>query len=311
MTAPYELGDAELRLGLDFNNGPTVQDPYNSTYAWGYPYVASALSAVPSAQPLLAGALAGNSYGITGYAWYDRSLYLEGGLYGAYGPSLLHATGNTYSLGSTANPAPYLRAAYEWDWNGQTAHVGGILFHVNFNPAAGPYTSDGSAGRDSYTDYAVDAGYQFIGDGEHTLAVLGIFDHEQQNLTGSTVSGASSQSSNTLNQVRMNATYYYQQTYGATAAWQKTWGTPNPALYGPAPVFGSANGKPDSNAFTIEADWAPFGKTESWASPWVNLKLGVQYTIYTEFNGGRQNYDGFGRNANDNNTLYVFAWFIF
>ena len=73
---------------LDINNGPTVQDPFNSTYAWGYPYVASILVPTPTAQPLLAGGLIGNSIGATVYAWYDRSLYLEAGLYNTYGPSL-------------------------------------------------------------------------------------------------------------------------------------------------------------------------------------------------------------------------------
>ncbi|HET6236643.1 MAG TPA: hypothetical protein VFE41_17025 [Acetobacteraceae bacterium] len=43
----------------------------------------------------------------------------------------------------------------------------------------------------------------------------------------------------------------------------------------------------------------------------MNLKLGAQYTLYTQFNGVASNYDGFGRNASDNNALYVFAWMIF
>ena len=47
LTAPFNFGDTEVRLGLDINNGPTVQDPFNSTYAWGYPYVASALVPTP------------------------------------------------------------------------------------------------------------------------------------------------------------------------------------------------------------------------------------------------------------------------
>jgi hypothetical protein len=40
----------------------------------------------------------------------------------------------------------------------------------------------------------------------------------------------------------------------------------------------------------------------------MNLRLGVQYTMYDKFNGGDHNYDGFGRSANDNDTLYLFAW---
>ncbi len=311
LTSPFEVKDTELRLGLDVNNNPTVQDPYNSIYAWGYPYVASILAPTPAAQPILVNGLAGNSIGATVYAWYDRSLYLEAGLYNTYGPSLLSLTGNAYGPGSTANPAPYVRAAYEWNWNGQSAHVGGIYLHSNINPATGAFAADGSFGHDSYSDYAVDGGYQFISDGTHIVSALGIFDHEVQNLVGSFNQGTSTQPNNTLNQVRANLSYWYQQTYGVTAAWQKTWGTPNPALYAPAPITGSANGKPNSNAFIFEADWVPFGKIDSWASPWVNLKLGVQYTVYTQFNGGTTNYDGFGRNASDNNTLYLFAWMIF
>lgn len=71
---------------------------------------------------------------------------------------------------------------------------------------------------------------------------------------------------------------------------------------------GSANGKPNSNAFIVEADWIPFGKEGSWARPFVNLKIGLQYVIYTQFNGGNANYDGFGRNASGNNTLFLYAW---
>ncbi len=38
--------------------------------------------------------------------------------------------------------------------------------------------------------------------------------------------------------------------------------------------------------------------------PWQNVRLSAQYTAYTKFNGGTTNYDGFGRNASWNNTLY-------
>ena len=311
VSAPFDLAGSELRLGLDVNNGPTVQDVYNSTYAWGYPYVASKLAPTPAAQPLLAGGLIGNSVGATVYGWYDRSLYLEGGLYNTFGPRLLGATGTAYGPGSTANPAPYARAAYEWNWNGQSAYVGGVFLRSNISPATSSYRSDGSQGRNSYTDYAVDAGYQFLGDGTHAVSLMGIYNHEDQNLVGSFNKGASSQTRNSLDQIRTSVSYFYQQTYGATVAWQATRGSANPLLYASAPVTGSANGKPNSNAFILEADWVPFGKADSWVGPWANLKLGAQYTVYTQFNGGTKNYDGFGRNAADNNTLYLFAWLIF
>jgi hypothetical protein len=311
LTTPFDFNGTELRMGLSVNNGPTVQDPYNSSYAWGYPYVASALAPTPAAQPLLAGGLSGSSVGATVYGWYDRSLYVEAGVYNTFDKRLLSLTGNALGPGSTVSAAPYLRAAYEWNWNGQSAHVGGIFLHSNFNPATGSFTSDGSLGHDSYTDYAVDGGYQYIGDGTHIVTALGIFNHEQQNLVGTFNAGGAGQAHHTLDQARASVTYYYQNTYGGTIGWQKTWGTADPVLYAPAPLSGSANGRPDSNAFIFEADWIPFGKSDSWAGPWANLKLGAQYTIYTQFNGGSSNYDGFGRNASDNNTVYLFAWLIF
>ena len=51
-------------------------------------------------------------------------------------------------------------------------------------------------------------------------------------------------------------------------------------------------------------------RADSRFGPWVNLNLGVQYTLYTQFNGGTSNYDGSGRAASDNNVLYVFAWLL-
>jgi len=41
------------------------------------------------------------------------------------------------------------------------------------------------------------------------------------------------------------------------------------------------------------------------------VKLSLQYTAYSKFNGGSSNYDGFGRNASDNNTAYALLWFAY
>ena len=42
-----ELSGKELVYGVSLNNNPTVEDVWNSTPAWGYPYVASAAGADP------------------------------------------------------------------------------------------------------------------------------------------------------------------------------------------------------------------------------------------------------------------------
>jgi hypothetical protein len=311
VTTPLSLGDSNLRIGISVNNVPTVQDPYNSTPAWMFPFFSSSLAPTPAAQPLLDGGLAGNSVGVTAYLWYDRHLYFEAGGYGTYSPSFLSTTGNALGPGATANIAPYVRAAWQWDWNQQSAHVGGLLLSANLFPSISATMSDSSQGQNRLTDYGFDAGYQYLGDGTHIVTGNALFIHENQHLQASFNAGASSQVNSALNQVRVNATYYYQNTYGLTLAWQYTWGQPNPLLFAPAPVTGSANGKPNSNAFIIEADWVPFGKEDSWARPFANLKIGLQYVAYTRFNGGTSNYDGFGRNASGNNTTFLYAWTAF
>ena len=316
-TTTFSLGEADLTVGASINNNPTVQDPYNTTFAWGYPYVSSGLAPVPAAQPVLAGTFAANTFGTTVYAWYDRKLYLEAGVYNTMSPYLLNRLGNNFGVGSTSQPAPYLRAAYEWDWNGQAAHAGVIYFQSHVNPAVSPLLTDGSLGRDIYTDIAFDAGYQYLGTGEHLGTVQGIYTHESQNLAGSaaafnSANGTSAGNRYSLNQIRINASYWFQNTYGVTLGWERTWGPADRVLFQPGELTGSANGKPNSNAFSFEADWVPFGKADSWLQPLVNLKLGIQYIAYTQFNGGNNGYDGVtNRSASANNTLFLFAWLAF
>ena len=42
----------------------------------------------------------------------------------------------------------------------------------------------------------------------------------------------------------------------------------------------------------------------------MNLRFSLQYTAYETFNGASQNYDGKGRNAADNNTLYLATYLM-
>ena len=297
--------------GLSFNNSPGLSDPYNSTYPWGYPYVSSALNLSPIAGTLLDGALAGNAVGIDGYALLNNHIYLDVGLYTTLTPGLLNALGEYYGPGATNEPAPYVRLAYEWDWGNNNAHVGGTFFHASFNPASGDRTAFTGYGQDSYTDWMADAEWQFIGQ-NNTLTFDGHYNYETSDLGASTHLGNSAQPGNNLTDTRATVTYFYKNTYGLTASWDSIWGTRNYGLYAPGtPDAGSADGKPDTNALMLEADWVPFGKSGSLWAPWANLKFGLQYTLYTKFNGASVNYDGYGRGAADNNTLFLYAWTIF
>ena len=78
-------------------------------------------------------------------------------------------------------------------------------------------------------------------------------------------------------------------------------GSTDAVLYAPGSVSGFANGSPNSSGWVGELDYLP----------WQNVKLALQYTSYHKFNGASSNYDGSGRDASDNNTLYVLGWFNF
>jgi hypothetical protein len=307
-TTIFNVGGKELRVGTTINNVATVQDPWNTTFAWGFPYIASLLAVTPTGNPMLASGFGQSALGYTAYAWYDSKLYLEGGAYSTLSSWALGRIGNNYGIGSTTSPAPYLRAAYEWQWGNSDAHVGALYMHADVNPATDLFAATSAFGTDHYTDYAFDADYEFLGDGTNVVTAQGIFTHEDQNLKGSANMDGVAAAQYSLEQLRANLSYWYRNTYGLTLGWQKTWGPANPVLFSGG---GSVNQKPDSNAIIMEADWVPFGKDDSLWAPFANLKLGVQYTAYTQFNGGGTNYDGAGTNASDNNTLLLFAWMIF
>jgi hypothetical protein len=63
-------------------------------------------------------------------------------------------------------------------------------------------------------------------------------------------------------------------------------------------VAGNLSGHPGTRGFTYEAFWMPV----------QYVRVGAQYTAYDKFNGASDNYDGFGRNAKDNNTLFLYVW---
>ena len=111
--------------------------------------------------------------------------------------------------------------------------------------------------------------------------------------------------SDDLTTLRLAGTYYYKRKIGATVAYFSTTGSADALLYAPdaspVGVITSANGSPDTTGWMAEINYVP----------WLNTKLSLQYTGYSKFNGGNTNYDGFGRNASDNDALYASVWFAF
>ena len=67
-----------VTYGITANNNPTVQDPWNTTPAWAFPYAVSTLWATDSdPTPIIDGAFAAHVASVGAYAFINDALYLE------------------------------------------------------------------------------------------------------------------------------------------------------------------------------------------------------------------------------------------
>lgn len=309
MTLP---DNGTLTYGLSLNNNPTVQDLWNSTPAWGFPYSGTNAAVSPLAGTAIAGAFAQNVAGLTGYLYWNESLYAEvGGYRSAQQGVTNQLTGGAGPLDGTASNviqgfAPYWRLAYERNWDRNSLEIGmyGIDLKVLPGSATGaPTPLNGPFNQ--FDDVAEDLQYQFIGE-QHLLSVEATHIHESMTLNAAFASGAAANPSNTLSTTEVAATYYYHRKLGGTLQYFSTTGTTDTGLYAATPAGSpgavtSANGSPDTRGWVAEVNYLP----------WLNVKVSAQYTWYGRFNGAGSNYDGVGRSASDNNTLYLLLWFAY
>jgi hypothetical protein len=299
----FNLGEHSVVFGVSVNNSPTVQDLWNSTPAWGFPYISSALAPTPTAAPIISGGLAQAVLGATAYAMIDDHLYLEAGGYRGLSDRWLSRTG----VGADSSPhmdgvSPYWRGTWQMDRGAHYFSAGVFGLNTKLHP------DPTSPATDRFDDVGFDATYQYTKD-SHGLAANFALIHEKQTLDASFAAGDAERNDNHLNTVSLDVSYTYQQTWSTSIGLFNTSGSTDMGLYSPAPVFGSLTGSPDSRGYILLLEYIPFGKLDSFARPWLNLRVGLQYTGYTRFNGTGANYDGFDRSASDNNTLFGFFWF--
>jgi len=308
-TKPFSLGNHSLLLAFDFTNTPSGGDPYNTLYnGFTFPFLTPFVVLVPSANPAIS-VLGTTVYGMSLHALYDNSIYAEAGLYQSWSTGMLNTMNiAASSLGTIAGSAPYFRLADQHTWGNNFLEIGAVLMDIPLQQIPG---IDDASAQNQYVDWGLDATYQRTF-GPDTLAITSNILFENQTLTASNAAGLSSNPTNYLNQFRITGSYYWHSAYGITLAYTATSGSTDSTLYTPAPLTGSASGSPNSQAITAQIDWTPFGSDTTHAGfPWLNVRIGLQYTWYLQFNGGTTNYDGFGRNASDNNSLFLFTWWAF
>ena len=324
--------DRDLIMGVSVNNNPSVSDPWNSAAAW-MQYVPGAS---PTSHQFVDGPYPGfgagsNLAGVSFYGYLNETIYAELGLYRTANQALSFMSAgipddDTTKLGGTN---PYWRFAYTRAWGAHNIMLGtsGMVAHV-FD--AGSDISD-SNNRGRFKNTGIDAQYQYLLD-PHTVTAQLAYMRQTQNYSANTIAGAASpffladgvtpvaaaNSSDTTNSLRAKLSYVYQAKYGGSVSFFNVTGTtntlnqssgfdstglitstdPNGTGITSTRVNGNLSGNPATRGFTYEAFWTPV----------QYVRVGAQYTAYNKFNGASTNYDGFGRDARDNNTLRLYIW---
>jgi hypothetical protein len=298
------LGKMNITYGITANNNPTVQDPWNTTPAWGFPYSVSPFwpGMAPVAGPIIDGGFAASVGSVGGYVYINDLIYLEASVYRTLPPSAQNALGvDPTGLPGLINAAPYWRAAFEPHWGPHWLEVGtfGMIANahpfVGFIPGSG--TIPGTPGSfdtstfpqtDKFTDIGFDAQYQYQGS-NFWFTLRGTYIHEQQKLDASFNLLGATNLTNELNEARAYASLAYGNNNRVvlTGQYFDTWG--------------SLNLGADTKGWIGEIAYIPFISSFSPGWPWFNVRIGLQYTWYEQFAGTSVN-------ASSNNTLFAYIW---
>ena len=226
----YANHAGNVSYGVTLNNNPTVQDLWNSTPAWGFPFTAGA--SVHS--PLVADGLGQNVAGLGAYADWGNGLYTELTMY--------RDMGNSFDAGQTTGAriggaAPYVRVAWSTTFSGGAyLMVGAYNMQtklVNGTSYAGP--------EDKYNDTAIDAQYEHPLSNNNMLSVHATYTNEKQTLD---FSGGGTP---TLKNSRVDAIYH--------------WGYHATAMLGYANSSGNS-GAYDDTAYTAQFSYLPWQNTK-------------------------------------------------
>ena len=289
------LFSQELLYGVTLNNNPTMQDVWNTVPAWGFPFMSSSVAPTPTTSTLVEGTLGQQVVGLGGYGLWHQLVYAEVTAYRSAQQGV-SAPLDASASNVAHNVIPYWRVALQHTFGPTYVMVG------TYGLSGRLYPSGVSGSTDKYSDAAADLQV------EHQLPkgvviLRSTFIHESQTLdalaTGEEPGAANLH--NSLKVFRANASYMPSLRANFTLGYFNTTGSRDLLLYPSGPITGSANGSPQSYGGIGEFDF----------NAWQNARLGLQYTVYGKFNGGGNSYDGAGRNATDNNALFLFAWLAF
>lgn len=277
--------------GVSLNNNPSITDPWNSAAAWmQYVPVPSPSSSqfIDGAAPYPGFAAGGNLAGVNAYLFWNRTLYAELGTYGTADRAF-----SFLSFGAEPRPQlsgynnPYWRLAVSHEWGPHNLMVGtsGMVAQVYDDPTD---TSDPNS-ISQFRNSGIDAQYQYILD-PHTVTVqLAYMQTEQVYSPVASAALPNPGLTDTNNVTRAKVSYTYGAKYGGSLGYFNLTGSTN------------NQSDPTTTGMTYELFFIPK----------QNIRVGAQFTAYSAYQGAGSNYDGAGRNASDNNSMFLYAWFAY
>jgi len=264
-----QVGD--IVYGATLNNNPTVQDVWNSTQAWGFPFTTGAGVTSP-----VINSLGGVVAGLGGYADWGNGFYTELSFYrdtGSFDAGDAGLPSSAITVARVNGVAPYWRLAWESTFgSGDRLMLGTYGMQTTLFDLTNPTSP--SAAHDKYTDVAVDAQYEHtMANAKDTISAHATYTNESQTLDFS-----SPGDSPTLKSMRLDGTYHWGNAAAVTLAYNNNTG------------FNSAY---DDTAWTAQISYLP----------WQNTKLTLQYVSYTRLAGSTAA-------VSDNNTTLLQGWFV-
>jgi len=237
----YANRKGDLTYGVTVNNSPTVQDLWNSTPVWGYPFTGGA--ALP--QPLIADGLGQTVMGLGAYVQTANGLYAELTLYNPTEAGAVDSPGGALAT-TLKEGSPYVRVAWQKGFSGGN------------NLMVGAYgmqsTLDLAGATDKVTDMTIDSQYEHHLKGGNMISAHASYTNEK------TDAGIGGSTSNTLNALRLDATYHM--------------GSHSMLAIG----YAANDNVNDDQAITAQYS----------VLPWQNTKLTAQYVHYNKSAAGEK-----------------------
>ncbi|WP_097459580.1 hypothetical protein [Mangrovitalea sediminis] len=266
--------DHSLTYGVDLNNNPTVEDLWNSTPVWSFPWASSSVAPSATAAPFIE-SLGQNVAGLGTYGMLDNTYYADVALYRS-----AFVNGTVGSTNTIDNAAPYWRLAWQHNFDNSYLMIGTYGIYAKVYPQAQATSSGNGIGGPTsrYFDRAVDFQYEmpFAGPNNSLIVHGNYTDEARTDLDGS---GNYSQGQDGRWKTgRIDTEFNIDSRWRPAIAW-----------------FNTTTGNDNLNNSGFIGEISVF--------PWENLDLSIQYRDYTKF-------DGTTTKASDNNSLYLLAWLV-